>query len=384
MVSTPNKFYLSIGVSVFCSTVIGSIFNGQAIAKEESEMIFLPAGEFVMGGEGKFAKRDELPRHKVFVNAFWMDRTEVSNAQFAQFVKETGYVTTAEKSILFEELKKELPPDAVPLLETKDGMLKPGSLVFVAPSELISSDDPNKMDHTKWWKWVDGADWRHPFGPQSSISGKSDHPVTQVSFDDAQAYCSWAHKRLPTEAEWEYAARFVSSKDTSEGTSTGTSKDTSADSISQENSVNSKVLSSSNINIWQGNFPCHNTKPINKQGTCSVLKSGKNAGGFLGMIGNVWEWCEDNYRPTAYLEAIMHDKDSAGVVRNPKGPSEGCDRRYPLSKNIKVIRGGSFLCHESYCAGFRPSARMSATADSAMPHLGFRCVKDAIPAKADN
>lgn len=353
MVSTPNKFCLSFGVSIFCSTVIGSILIGPVIANEKSDMIFLPAGEFVMGGEGKFAKRDELPRHKVFVNAFWMDRTEVSNAQFAKFVKETGYVTTAEKPILFDELKKELPPDTVPLLEIKDGMLKPGSLVFIAPSELISSDDPNKMDHTKWWKWVEGADWRHPYGPQSSISGKDDHPVTQVSFADAQAYCSWAHKRLPTEAEWEYAARFGS------------------------------VLYSPNINIWQGNFPYHNTKPKNKQGTCSVLKSGKNAGGFLGMIGNVWEWCGDYYRPTAYLEAIMHDKDSAGVVRNPKGPSEGCDRRYPLSKNIKVIRGGSFLCHESYCAGFRPSARMSATADSAMPHLGFRCAKDASSTKTD-
>lgn len=355
MVSTLNKISLPIYAWIIFSTVIGSFLFEPASAEERfsSKMIFLPAGEFIMGGEGKMAKRDEMPRHKVYVDAFWMDKTEVTNAQFARFVRETGYITTAEKPISFADLKKELPPYAVPGFEVKNGMLKPGSLVFVQPAEKNDSDDPKQMDHTKWWKWVEGADWRHPFGPDSSIVGKEDHPVTQVSFADAQAFCKWAQKRLPTEGEWEYAAK-----------------------LSCENQ---EIR-----NIWQGSFPCHNEKPKNKQGTCSVLESGEGSNGLLGMAGNVWEWCQDNYRPTAYLEAIMHDKDSNGVVCNPKGPKEGSDRRYPLSQNIKVIRGGSFLCHESYCAGYRPTARMSATADSAMPHLGFRCVCDKQLDKAAN
>ncbi|MCW5823499.1 MAG: formylglycine-generating enzyme family protein [Cyanobacteria bacterium TGS_CYA1] len=325
-------------------------------------MIFFPAGDFIMGGDSKLAKRDEMPRHKVFVNAFWMDKTEVTNAQFEKFVKETGYVTTAEKPIRFEDLKKELPPYVVPLPNLiegmQNGMLKPGSLVYVAPLEL-SGTESARMDFTKWWKWVEGADWRHPFGPNSSISGKGDHPVTQVSYADVQAYCSFAKKRLPTEAEWEYAARFEPL------TKAGLEK-----------SATVKARRDPKINIWQGDFPCLNSKPKNKQGTCSVFQAGQNSAGLFGMAGNVWEWCQDNYRATAYLEAIMHDKDENGIVRNPKGPSEGSDRRYPLSRSIKVIRGGSFLCHENYCAGYRPSARMSATADSAMPHVGFRCVKD--------
>lgn len=310
-------------------------------------MILLPAGEFVMGGSGKFAKRDEMPRHKVYVDAFWMDESEVTNAQFDRFVRETGYVTTSEKPISFDDLKKDLPPDTMPLVEMKDKMLKPGSLVFVPPTETLDPDETLKKDHTRWWKWIEGTDWRHPFGPQSTIKGKMNHPVSQVSFKDAKAYCNWAHKRLPTEAEWEYAA------------------------IKSANAPE-EVRG----NIWQGQFPCHNEKPLNRQGTCPVAQSGRNSVGLLGMAGNVWEWCEDNYRPTAYLESIMYEKDVNGIVRNPKGPKEGSDSRYPLSQDIKVIRGGSFLCHESYCAGYRPSARMSATADSAMPHVGFRCVKD--------
>lgn len=365
MVSTLNKICLALAVSIIISTVIGSFFKAHAAEGKENfaQMIFFPAGEFVMGGDGKFAKRDEMPRHKVFVNAFWMDKTEVTNAQFEKFVKETGYVTSAEKPICFDDLKKELPPDAVPLpsIEStmENGMLKPGSLVFVAPLKIPGAGKQEQMDFTKWWKWVEGADWRHPFGPNSSIDSKGDHPVTQVSYADVQAYCSWAKKRLPTEAEWEYAARFEPKG------KAGLKKSDFAEALCDQK-----------INIWQGDFPCHSLKPEDKQSTCAVLQSGKNEAGIFGMAGNVWEWCQDNYRATAYLESIMHDKDENGVVRNPKGPNEGSDWRYPLSQSIKVIRGGSFLCHDSYCAGYRPSARMSATADSAMPHLGFRCVKD--------
>lgn len=307
--------------------------NSDSDSDSNSDMIWIPGGEFIMGGTGKLAKRDEMPRHKVFVNGFFMDRTEVTNAQFEKFVKATGYKTTAEKPVEWEVLKKDLPPDTVPASELKDGKLAPGSLVFVPPGQIVSP-----TDHRQWWQWREGADWRHPQGPGSTIKEKENYPVVHVSFADACAYCTWAKKRLPTEAEWEFAA---SNSD------------------------------SDSINIWQGEFPCHNEK--GKEGTCPVSKSGKNAFGLLGMAGNVWEWCQDYYRPTTYLEQIMQEK---GTIKNPHGPESGKDARYPFSSEIRVIRGGSFLCHESYCAGYRKSARMSATADSAMVHLGFRCVRD--------
>ena len=322
-------------------------------AESDSEMIWIRGGEFVMGGSGKEAKRDEMPRHKVFVDGFFMDRSEVTNGQFEKFVQATGYKTTAEKPVEWDVLKKDLPPDTIPLSQIKEGKLAPGSLVFVPPARVVSS-----TEHRQWWQWREGANWRHPQGPGSSIKGKSDHPVVHISYSDAQAYCRWAQKRLPTEAEWELAAQGGAP----------------ADMESKKESSGSASANTDAMNIWQGDFPCHNEKRKNEEGTRSVAKSGRNSLGLLGLAGNVWEWCQDYYRPTTYLEQIMFTR---GTIKNPRGPESGKDARYPFSDDIRVIRGGSFLCHQSYCAGYRPSARMSATADSSMVHLGFRCVKDA-------
>ncbi len=310
--------------------------------KNSDGMVWIPGGTFSMGGDNNQARQDEFPNHDVKLNGFYMDATEVTNAQFAQFVAETAYITTAEKDINWEELKKQLPSDTPkPEAET----LKAASLVFVPTEGEVSL-----QDYSQWWSWTHGANWKHPKGIESDIVGKENFPVVHISWDDANAYCEWAGKRLPTEAEWEYATRG------------GLVKNVYA--WGNEKIDEGKAP----CNYWQGSFPYKNEVTDGFFGSAPVKSFQPNGYGLYDMAGNVWEWCADNYNNT-YYDSFQKVK----IALNPKGPLKSFDPDEPLVAK-KVMRGGSFLCNESYCSGYRVSARMKSSADSSLEHLGFRCV----------
>lgn len=312
--------------------------------KTPEGMVWISGGTFSMGGDNDQARQDELPKHEVKLNGFFIDITEVTNAQFANFVAATGYITTAEKDINWEELKKQLPSDTPkPDPET----LKAASLVFV-PTE----GEVGLQDYSQWWSWSHGANWKHPRGKDSTIEGKDNFPVVHISWDDANAYCKWAGKRLPTEAEWEYAARGGLVKNTY--------------SWGNENVDENKI----HCNYFQGNFPYKNDVVDGFEGSAPVKSFDPNGYGLYDMGGNVWEWCADNYN-TSYYDSCNKTK----LTSNPKGPIKSFDPDEPLVAK-RVMRGGSFLCNDSYCSGYRVSARMKSSADSSMEHLGFRCVAD--------
>ncbi|WP_343487465.1 formylglycine-generating enzyme family protein [Allomuricauda sp. d1] len=274
-------------------------------------MAKIEGGSFMMGGVSEQARPDELPRHSETVHTFWMDATEVTNAQFQEFIDATGYVTTAERKIELEG--KSYPP---------------GALIF------------DKTNPQLWWKFKEGANWKHPYGPESSIEVKANHPVVQVSWYDAMAYAHWMGKRLPTEVEWEYAA--------------------SADQNAIYPWGNDFSVATNHANFHQGTFPMENIAQDGFEKTASVGSFPPNANGLSDMAGNVWEWCLDTYHPNAYE---MPDKRQNGYFANYVNP-----------KQQKVIRGGSFLCSESYCTGYRAAARMSSTPDTGLEHTGFRLV----------
>lgn len=295
---------------------------------EQEGMIFIKGGTFNMGGDNIQAREDEFPKHKVQVSSFWIDATEVTNAQFAQFVKATNYVTTAEKDFDFtDETGKKIHQKA-------------GALVFHTLQQ-----GENATPNT-WWIFEDGANWKHPQGVNSTIKGKENYPVTQVSWYDAEAYCKWAGKRLPTEAEWEYAARG-----------------------GRKNSLytwgNEPVYKgTAKCNSWSGIFPVHNTLLDGFERTSPVKTYPPNNYGLYDMAGNVWEWCSDWYGKDYYEFCEKNNK-----FINIKNET-------PDAENEKVIRGGSFLCSDSYCSGFRVSARMKSTPETSLEHTGFRAVKE--------
>ena len=318
-----------------------------AVAKPPAEdappgMVWVPGGEFTMGTDDPEAAPPEHPAHRARVDGFWMDATEVTNAQFRKFVDATGYVTVAERPVDWEVMKTQLPPGTP---KPADADLAPGSLVFAPPGEPVPTDD-----YSVWWRWTPGASWRHPEGPGSAIDGKDNYPVIHVCFDDAAAYAKWAGKRLPTEAEWEFAARG------------GLDGRTFAwgDTFQPAG----KPLA----NTWQGHFPDRNTRDDGFERTAPVGTYPPNPYGLSDMIGNVWEWCSDWYRPDAYRAPAAQ-----GLAVNPSGPDSSFDPDEPYQPK-RVTRGGSFLCSPNYCSNYRPSARRGTATDSAMSHLGFRCV----------
>lgn len=298
-----------------------------------------------MGGDDPLARPDESPRHRVRVDGFYIDVHEVTNAQFAEFVRATGYRTVAERPVDWEELRKQTAPGTP---QPPDEQLQPGSLVFTPPDHPVDT-----RQYHQWWSWTLGANWRQPEGPGSGIEGKDNHPVVQVAFEDAVAYCTWAGKRLPTETEWEYAAR---------GGLDG-----------RVNGWGDEPIDPTRCNTWQGHFPDRNTAEDGFERTAPVRSYPPNGYGLYDMAGNVWEWCSDLYRPDWYA-VLVAELGPNGVAVNPTGPTRSLDPRNPYAPESRVHRGGSFLCNDSYCASYRPSARMAAPPDTALQHLGFRCV----------
>ncbi|WP_298481096.1 formylglycine-generating enzyme family protein [uncultured Maribacter sp.] len=324
-----------------------SLITDKPVGVEVPEgMVWISGDEFFQGAvsQDKIAMEHEKPAYKVAVNGFFISTTEVTNDQFAKFVKETQYVTVSERTIDWEEMKKQLPEGTQ---KPHDSILQPGSLTFKKSEKEL----PNLYDFSQWWRWTIGANWRHPNGPKSSIKGKGDYPVVQIAYEDALAYCEWEGSRLPTEAEWELAAR-------------GKNKNTIYYWGDDASNLNTRA------NTWEGKFPLNNTKLDGYEKRAPVKSYPPNSNGLYDMAGNVWEWTSDWYNTNYYKEV---NKDA--VVFNPTGASKPYTQNNPYTKE-KIMKGGSFLCSESYCASYRVSSRMGSSLDSSLEHLGFRTVKD--------
>lgn len=318
-------------------------------------MVWVPGDNFTQGARGgdKFALDHEKPAHPVAVDGFFMDITEVTNDEFSKFVEQTGYITIAEREIDWEELKKQLPAGTP---KPHDSILQPGSLVFKKTENSV----PNLYDFSQWWKWKIGADWKHPKGPDSTIDGMGNYPVVHIAYPDALAYCKWAGRRLPTEAEWELAANAgLRNKRYTWG--------------DNETKLNAKA------NTWTGEFPTQNDKVDGFENKAPVKSFPSNAYGLYDMAGNVWEWTQDWYNTNYYKQLLQR-----GVAHNPDGAQKALNPNNPYAQE-KIIKGGSFLCSDTYCASYRISARMATSTDSGQEHLGFRTVATAAMLKnSDN
>ncbi|HTY89398.1 MAG TPA: formylglycine-generating enzyme family protein [Candidatus Acidoferrum sp.] len=317
-------------------------------------MVWIPGGEFSMGcpvpSEGACtpatlsAADDARPIHRVYVHGFWMDQTAVTNEKFEQFVKATGYVTFAERTPTKEEFPT-APPEN----------LAAGSVVFTPTPGPVALDD-----YYQWWSYVKGANWRHPTGPDSDLKGKEKYPAVHIAYPDAVAYANWAGKRLPTEAEWEFAARGgLAGKLYPWG---------------DEYKPRGKFMA----NTWQGQFPVKDTGEDGFAGLAPVGQFPPNGYGLYDMAGNVWQWCSDWYRPDYYAQLAA----AGGVACNPQGPATAFDPMEPIEKK-RVQRGGSFLCTDQYCTRYLVGARGKGEVTTGDNHLGFRCVKDVEPEKKD-
>lgn len=301
------------------------------------DMIWIPGGTFRMGSDTHYP--EEAPSHQVSVDGFWIDPTPVTNRQFKQFVKATGHVTTAES-----------PPDPKDYPGALPHMIYAGSLTFTPPQHSV-----DLRDWSQWWSFLKGADWLHPRGPRTNISVLDNHPVVHISYADAIAYAKWAGKDLPTEAEWEFAAR---------GGLDG------AEFAWGDAFMPGGVHMA---NTWQGDFPRHNHCEDGYEHTSPVKAFPPNGYGLYDMIGNVWEWTSDWYAP-------RHEADvpkACCIPRNPRGGREdqSYDRCQPNIKiPRKVLKGGSHLCAPNYCRRYRPAARHAEPIDTSTSHVGFRCV----------
>jgi formylglycine-generating enzyme len=285
------------------------------------DMVFIPGGTFLMGSDRFY--REERPARSASVGAFWIDRTPVTNVEFARFVEATGYVTFSERAP-----SSDMYPDAAP------EFLVPGSLVFVKPTGPVSL-----RDYRAWWTYMPGASWRHPNGPDSSIAHKDNHPVVHVIYDDARAYAAWAGKDLPTETEWEFAARG--------------GLEAAIYPWGDEARPDGRLMA----NTWQGRFPFENLAEDGYEGTSPVDAFAPNGYGLYDVVGNVWEWTKTPYAP-------VNGAGTSCCHRN-----ESASEKIPL-----VLKGGSHLCAPNYCLRYRPSARQGETRDSSTCHIGFRCV----------
>jgi formylglycine-generating enzyme required for sulfatase activity len=308
----------------------------------EADMVWIPAGSFTMGGVGADVPWDEQPLHDVRLDGFFMDKYEVTNAQFLKFAEATGYITVAERP-----LSAKTTPGLLPEFEGKSASL---CLRKPEPGEKLTGNA------YQWWEPRIGANWRHPEGEGSNLKGRENHPVVHVCYEDALAYCQWAGKRLPTEAEWEYAARgglvakpFIWGNDMLPG---------------------GKWMA----NIWQGEFPAEHRVEDGFATTAPVGSFPANGYGLHDMAGNVWELVSDWYRPD-YYTALAKNPDR-NARKNPPGPADSYDPDEPGTQK-KVTRGGSWMCSDNYCRGYRPSARMKTAPDTGLQNTGFRCVKAA-------
>ncbi|AUD03793.1 formylglycine-generating enzyme family protein [Spirosoma pollinicola] len=301
----------------------------ESVAGSTTGMVLIPGGTFLMGAD---AFVDSRPVHSVNVKGFWMDEHEVTNAEFAKFVTATGYKTIAERP---------LNPADYPGVAAEQ--LVPGSAVFTPTAQKVSLENP-----LRWWQYVKGASWQHPKGPASDLKGHENEPVIHVSYDDALAYAKWAGKRLPTEAEWEFAAQGGKGNHTYYW--------------GDELKPSGKWIA----NIYQGSFPDHNTTEDGFVGVAPVKSFPANAYGLYDMDGNVWEWCQDYYRPDYYTKLVNN---------NPQGPSDSYDPDEPDAIK-RVQRGGSFLCSDEYCIRYKAGSRGKGEVSSGSNNLGFRCVRD--------
>jgi len=307
----------------------------------------IPAGRFIIKNKDPNSLPNEGPAHPVELHAFFLDVHDVTNAEFRAFVAATHYVTTAERPVDWEELKKQLPPGTP---EPPAEKLQPGSLVFTPPDHPV---DLSQL--ANWWTWTNGACWNHPRGPKSDLTGKDDHPVVQVSWDDAVAYAKWAGKRLPTEAEWEYAARG--------------GRDGTRFAWGDELVVDGRFMA----NTFTGDFPWRDSAADGFAGASPVGTFPPNGFGLQDMAGNVWNWCSDLYAAENHAVA-----KARGVCCDPAGPAQA-DFAEPARAVEHVIKGGSFLCSPVYCESYRPSARRGTPFDTGSEHVGFRCAKDDDP-----
>jgi formylglycine-generating enzyme len=335
--------YCGTGISIQRLLRQPRAFNPAATTKPTDEgdatlkgMVRIPGGTFWMGSDdARF--RDASPVHQVRVDGFWIDRTDVTNVQFEKFVNATGYVTIAEKK-----------PDPATVPGVAPELLVAGAVVFTKPEGPVALNDPSQ-----WWRYVAGASWRHPEGPDSGLKGREDHPVVDIAWDDAVAYANWSHKRLPTEAEWEYAARG--------------GLDRKPYVWGDQFKPGEKFMA----NYFQGHFPDDNTGEDGFPGTSPVGSFPPNGYGLYDMAGNVWQWCSDWYRPDYY--ALLSAASKNAPSANPTGPDSAYDPDEPQVAK-RVMKGGSYLCTDQYCGRFMPGSRGKGDPDTPLNHVGFRCV----------
>ena len=331
--------------SAFAPTVANP---GPAPGPAPDGMVWIPGGEFSMGVAdprglpegGHEAMADARPIHRVYVDGFWMDQTEVTNEQFARFAAATRYITVAEQKPRAEDFPG-APPDN----------LVPGSVVFTPPGHAVELDD-----HYQWWRYLRGASWRRPHGPGTGVAGKGRYPVVHMAWEDAAAYAAWAGKRLPTEAEFEFAAR---------------------GGLSGQVYVWGNELRPGGrwvANTFQGRFPLRDEGTDGHRGIAAVAQYPPNAFGLYDIAGNVWEWCVDWYRPDYYGQLAA----AGAVARNPRGPDTPFDPAEPGEKK-RIQRGGSFLCTDEYCTRYMVGTRGKGEASSGTDHGGFRCVRSPGP-----
>lgn len=345
--SNPMIHFRNMCCRGLASVLIMTSCSPEKISSDTDEtpagMVWIPGGEFTMGTNDERAYHHERPAHRVKVDGFWMDKTEVTNGQFKKFVDATGYITVAEREPDWEELKKQLPPGTP---RPHDSLMVSGSLVFSPP------EGPVKLnDYSQWWVWKPGANWRHPGGKGNDLSGLSEHPVVHVAHEDAVAYCNWAGKRLPTEAEWEFASRG--------------GRESKPFDLAVDLAPGGKFTA----NVFQGSFPYRNLRQDGYETSAAVRSFEPNGYELYDMIGNVWEWTSDLYRPD-YFNTLAN----SGVAVNPRGPETAFDPNEPYTIKY-VTKGGSYLCATDYCSNYRPTARQATAFDSGQSHIGFRCVK---------